>query len=233
MATSDSGVEAKVGTLLHAAMEHAESADVDGLWASVESRWSELVFEAPWLAERHKRIARRLTEALSEYLRDAERDGKTVVGTELGFELTVDRAVVRGKIDRIERSPDGGVMIVDLKTGNPERTQSKIDEHPQLGAYQLALADGALADAVDSLDAVSPQGAKLVFVKEGVRGRLYREAVQGPLDDEQLAAFRERVRRGALIIAAAEFAGTVEVPKVGGGDTSRFQLNRVRAVSSD
>jgi RecB family exonuclease len=233
MATSDSGVEAKVGTLLHAAMETAESSDVDGLWSIVESRWSELIFEAPWLAERQRHIARRLTEALSEYLRDAEREGKTVVGTELGFELTVDRAVVRGKIDRVERSPDGGVMIVDLKTGAPEKSQSKIDEHPQLGAYQLALADGALAEALDPLDVTTPQGAKLVFVKEGVRGRLYREAVQAPLDDEQLAAFRERVRRGALIIAAAEFAGTVDLPSIGRGDTSRLQLNRVRAVSSD
>lgn len=235
MASSDPGVEAKLGTLLHAAMETGVP-DVESLWALVESRWNELVFDAPWLGERQRRIARRLTEALSQYLRDAELAGKTVVSTELSFELTIDRAVVRGTIDRIERSPEGGIMIVDLKTGTPKTSQSVIDEHPQLGVYQLALANGALDEALATAEPTGTralQGAKLVFVKDGAKGRLYRDSVQPPFDAERLSAFRERVRRGSLLIAAAEFAGIVEFPARGRGDTSGLRLNRVRAVSSD
>ncbi len=35
-----------LGTVLHDVMEHAVDSDVESLWAAVESRWSELEFEA-------------------------------------------------------------------------------------------------------------------------------------------------------------------------------------------
>jgi superfamily I DNA/RNA helicase/RecB family exonuclease len=233
MAGSDSGVLANVGTIVHAAMETAEDSSVEALWAVIESRWNELLFEAPWLAERQRRIAMRFTEALSEYLQHFERDGKTLVGAESRFTLEVDNAVVSGSIDRVERSADGSVVIVDLKTGTPVTTQSKIDEHPQLGAYQLAYAEGILDEPLAPHGPHSGGGAKLLFVKEGLGGRKYREAVQARLEPEQLEAFRQRVRDAAMLIAAAEFEGSVELKTFGYGDTSRLQSHRVRAVSSD
>ena len=233
MAGSESGVLANVGTIVHAAMETAEDSSVEALWAVIEARWSELLFEAPWLAERQRRIARRFTEALSEYLVDFERAGKALVGAESRFTLEVDDAVVSGSIDRVERSADGSVVIVDLKTGTPVTTQSKIDAHPQLGAYQLAYAEGILDEALTEHGEHRGGGAKLLFVKEGIGARRYREAIQAPLDDEQLEAFRQRVREASILIAAAEFAGTTELSTYGYGDTSRLQSHRVKAVSSD
>ena len=233
MAGSDSGVLANVGTIVHAAMETAEDSSVEALWTVIESRWNELLFEAPWLAERQRRIAMRFTEALSEYLQHFERDGKTLVGAESRFTLEVDNAVISGSIDRVERSADGSVVIVDLKTGTPVTTQSKIDEHPQLGAYQLAYAEGILDEPLAAHGPHSGGGAKLLFVKEGLGGRKYREAVQARLEPEQLEAFRQRVRDAAMLIAAAEFEGSVELKTFGYGDTSRLQSHRVRAVSSD
>jgi len=70
-------------------------------------------------------------------------------------------------------------------------------------------------------------------VKEGVRGRKYREAVQLQLDADQLEEFRERVREASVIIAAAEYRGRAELPMFGVGDPSRLRAHRVRAVSSD
>ncbi|MEP6481646.1 MAG: ATP-dependent DNA helicase [Rhodoglobus sp.] len=233
IAGSESGVLANVGTIVHAAMETAEDSSVEALWKVIESRWNELLFDAPWLAERQKRIAKRFTEALSEYLTDFERAGKTLVGAESRFVLEVDNAVVRGSIDRVERGSDGSVVIVDLKTGTPVTSQAKLDEHPQLAAYQLAYAEGILDEALAELGEHSGGGAKLLFVKEGIGGRKYREGTQAQLDAEQLEAFRERVRQAAILIAAAEFEGTLELPAYGYGDTSRLRAHRVRAVSSD
>jgi superfamily I DNA/RNA helicase/RecB family exonuclease len=233
MAGSDSGVLANVGTIVHWAMETAEDSRPETLWAAVESRWSELLFEAPWLAERQRVIARRFTDALSEYLGDFERDGKVLVGAESRFQLDVDRAVVSGSIDRVERAADGSVVIVDLKTGSPITSQPRIDEHPQLAAYQLAYAEGILDEPLAALGEHRGGGAKLLFVKEGVRGKRYREGVQAQLDPEQLEEFRERVREASLLIAAAEFAGRAELPMFGVGDPSRLRAHRVRAVSSD
>ncbi|MFZ2964066.1 MAG: PD-(D/E)XK nuclease family protein, partial [Rhodoglobus sp.] len=232
-AGSESGVIANVGTIVHWAMETAEDQSAEGLWAAVEQRWSELLFEAPWLAERQRRIARGFTDALAEYLADFARAGKSLVGAESRFTLEVDRALLSGSIDRVERAADGSVVIVDLKTGTPTTKQTEIDEHPQLGAYQLAYAEGILDEALAEHGEHVAGGAKLLFVKEGLRERKYREGVQAALDAEGLEAFRERVRAASALIAAAEFEGELELPMFGRGDPSRLRLHRVRAVSSD
>lgn len=233
IAGGESGVVANVGTILHWAMETSADQSVDALWRAVQSRWSELLFDAPWLAERQSRIARALTEALAEYLGHFQRDGKQLVGAESRFTLEIDNVVVRGSIDRVELAHDGSVVIVDLKTGTPVTARSKIDEHPQLSAYQLAYADGILDEYLAEHGTHSGGGAKLLFVKEGIGGQLYREAVQAPLSDEQLVAFRDRIRLAATLIAAAEFDGPAELAAFGLGDVAKLRLHRVRAVSSD
>jgi superfamily I DNA/RNA helicase/RecB family exonuclease len=222
-----------LGTIVHWAMETATAPDVEAVWAAIESRWSELLFEAPWLAEQQRRAARRLAGAVAEYLGDFERDGKTLVGAEDRFTLEVDRARVNGSIDRVERSADGSVVIVDLKTGAPETSQAVIDEFPQLGAYQLAYASGALDEVLDPLGEHHAGGAKLVFVKEGVRGKSYREGVQAPLTEEQLEEFRERIRLASVGMALGSYTGPRVLDPFGVGDTAKRALHRVRAVSSD
>jgi hypothetical protein len=63
---------------------------------------------------------------------------------------------------------------------------------------------------------------------------LYRESVQPPLDEEQLEAFRSRIRLAAAAMAQAEFEGALELSSWGsGGGTSTLAIHRVRAVSSD
>ncbi len=169
------GVAANVGTILHWAMETVPEPEVDALEVAVEERRGELLFEAPWLAERQRRIARRLTEALAEYSRTSPDWVSGVVGAEKRFEFEVDNAVVRGSIDRVELSGEGEVVIVDLKTGTPITSQSRTDEHSQLLAYQLAYAEGVLNEALAEHGEHTGGGAKLLFIKEGGR----REALPG------------------------------------------------------
>jgi len=220
-----------VGTILHWAMETAESPDADAVWSRVEQRWGELLFESPWLAEHHRRQARVLADGIAAYLGDFARGGGAVVGAEKAFELEVDLATVRGTIDRVERAVDGTVMIVDLKTGSPVTSQAKIDATAQLGAYQLAYREGKLDEVLEELGAHSPGGAKLLYVKSGVGGKKYREGVQAPLGDEGLEAFRERIRQVAIGMAAASFEGVLEVGGYGLGAVPELRLHRVGAVS--
>lgn len=233
IAGSNSGVIANVGTIIHAAMENAETTSAEDLWKVVEARWSELIFEAPWLEERQRRIARKLTDALAEYLEDFTQEGKTLIGAESRFAIDVDRATLRGSIDRVERSADGAVVIVDLKTGVPITKQSDIDEHPQLGAYQLAYAEGILDEALGGYGPHHGGGARLLFVKAGKNAKAYRVGTQKQFTPEQLDAFRERVREASMLIAAAQFEGDQELSPFGRGDPSRLRIHRVRAVSSD
>ncbi|WP_320076617.1 double-strand break repair protein AddB [Novosphingobium ovatum] len=45
--------------------------------------------------------------------------GRRVIGTELSGEMVVDGIRVHGRIDRLDRLPDGSVAVVDYKTGTP------------------------------------------------------------------------------------------------------------------
>ena len=249
IAGGDSGVVAGVGTILHWAMETTDDPVVDNLWHAVESRWDELVFESPWLAQRQKQLARGFTEALADYLADFRRDGKTLVAAEGRFSLEYGeledaepredgsrrpQIVVNGSIDRVERGPNGEVVIVDLKTGRPITSPTTIAAHPQLGAYQLAYAEGKFDEPLAEHGEHAPGGAKLLYVREGKDGKRYRDGHQATLDAEALEAVRERIRQAAVLIAAAEFEGRLELEQYGGfGTTPRLRLHRVRAVSSD
>jgi superfamily I DNA/RNA helicase len=222
-----------LGTIVHWAMETATDASVDTVWRAIEQRWSELYFESPWFAEQQRSAARILAAGVADYLADFEREGKSLVAAEGRFSLTIDRATVNGSIDRVERSSDGSVMIVDLKTGTPTVRQQVVDAHPQLGAYQLAYSQGVLDEFLDDLGEHSGGGAKLLFVKKGKKKKLYQEGVQAPLDEEALEGFRVRIRQAALGMAAAAFEGAVELSEWGGFDIASRKLHRVRAVSSD
>jgi superfamily I DNA/RNA helicase/RecB family exonuclease len=221
-----------LGTILHWAMETATDPSIDALWKAVESRFGELLYESDWLAEAQKRTARILAAGIAEYLADFQRDGKDLVGAERRFTLEIEQADVNGSIDRVERSGDGSVVIVDLKTGAPITNQDRVDDHPQLGVYQLAYAEGMLDEALGQFGEHHSGGAKLLFVKKGIKSKLYREGVQAPLDDEQLEGFRERIRQAASSMALAEFVGLRDVSSWSGA-TTPHSLHRVPAVSSD
>jgi len=197
-----------LGTVLHDVMEHADAADVEALWSAVEARWPELEFESPWIADAEKRRARQMTESLASYLRDFAESGAELVAAESSFQLDLGPARLRGAIDRVERTRDGAAVIVDLKTGRSAPTSQKaIDEHPQLGSYQVALADGAIAEVPPG---TPPGGAKLVIISSGVRGKPYREPAQGPFDAETLQRFRDRVETAAVGMADRVFVGRLD-----------------------
>lgn len=202
-----------IGTVIHDVMEHATDIDVETLWSAVEARWSEFEFESQWLNDAEKRKARTLTEGLAAYLRDFRASGASLLGAESEFDVTIGQALLRGKIDRVERTSDGRVVIVDLKTGKKSFTAAEIQEHAQLASYQLALASGEIeavaADAIEAAPVVSG-GAKLVIVSSGVRGKLYREPHQDAYDDEALQAFRRRVAADAEGMAGSVFVARVE-----------------------
>ena len=60
-----------------------------------------------------------------------------VLHTEQSFEIRVGPTTVVGRIDRIDRRPDGSVAIIDYKTGKA-RDQENADESLQLSLYGIA-----------------------------------------------------------------------------------------------
>lgn len=231
VASPPSGLAASIGTLVHAVVEEAGAradgdTSIETLWAAVEERWRELRFEAGWVAERERRGARRMAEGAADYLTAFADDGKVLLGAEGRFTLVVDRVRITGTIDRVEASPDGTTVIVDLKTGRTPPTAEQTAKHPQLAAYQLAARAGAVPDAGRA------GGAKLVYLAKPVRGMAFTERAQQPFDDDDDAAFRDRLAAVARTMAGSEFEGPGEL-----GFRSRFgawlyRVHLVPAVSA-
>jgi len=235
MAAMPSGIAANVGTIVHGALENTadarDLADVtpEKLWEHVDDRWSELTFEAPWIAERQRRAVDTLVRGLSEYLTDFLRSGATLVNAEGAFEVTIDQVTLSGKIDRVERTAEGEIVIVDLKTGRHAPSQPSVDQNAQLGGYQLAGRRGAIP-GVEGTE-VSAGGA-LLYVSKGVRGKSYRLLTQKPLNDDELAGFETRVLGAGHGMAAAVFPGVSDLderdPKAG----FVYRIHLVGAVSA-
>jgi len=116
-----------------------------------------------------------------------------VLHTEQSFEIRIGETSVVGRIDRIDRRPDGSVAIVDYKTGKA-RDQENADESLQLSLYAIAAHEkwGYTVGA-------------LIFhnLEENV-------PVSTTRTEAQLVAARGRVAAAALGIAAGKFE-----PKLG------------------
>ena len=219
-----------IGSLVHHALEHEPWGDEHTLISLVESRWSELDFDSAWVSQAQLAGARRMVSALSAYLVDRQSDGVEVVGVEQGFALRIDNVVLRGLVDRIERETDGSLVVVDLKTGRAVTNAEEIAAHPQLQAYQYALADPETRTAWNIQGGSG--GAWLLYVSQGVRGKPYRISAQDALDDEGLEAFAQRVRDAAQVAASAQFSGPRHYP-MGGATVSRHRWQRVGSVCGD
>jgi len=74
---------------------------------------------------------------LREFLNAARRTQTEVLHTEERFSVKVGGTTLVGRIDRIDRGQNGGVVIVDYKTGRP-KSQEDADESIQLTLYALA-----------------------------------------------------------------------------------------------
>jgi RecB family exonuclease len=205
LARHDSSPDRGLGSLIHQALERHPAGTAAHIWDSVEARFGQLEYEAGWIEQYHRRIAKAMVEALADYLSDRATAGYSLVSSEQIFHLRHDRAVITGYIDRIERDAEGALIVVDLKTGN-HSTDSQVVDNPQMLTYQLALETPELLDALDTPGALSG-GAALLFVKSGVRGKRYRMAVQAPIDEESRASLLERIERAVETISQAHFLG--------------------------
>jgi len=139
-------IQASVGTLVHdVAAAAPPGATVDELIALLDQGWAALDFGARWHATNERRRVEAILTTLATWLA-ASRSEFELVGVEVGFDAVVGDARLAGRVDRLERDPDGRLVVVDYKTGKSRVSSGDLPVHPQLGAYQLAVESGAFGE---------------------------------------------------------------------------------------
>jgi RecB family exonuclease len=116
-----------------------------------------------------------------------------VLHTEEWFEIKLGETRLTGRIDRMDRTPDGGVVVVDYKTGKA-RDQDDADDSLQLSIYAIAAREKWGYDV-----------GSLVFynLEENVPVATVRS-------EAELRIARDRVAAAAERIAAGDFKPKVD-----------------------
>ncbi|WP_181255969.1 ATP-dependent DNA helicase [Nesterenkonia sandarakina] len=175
------GVEATdfsrmLGSLIHEIAEHhpAET-DREVLTAELDARWDSLGREEGWETEKDRSRARVMLKKLAGYFGHVQGQGRQVIARELQVEASLEiplppeepggpaqtrSVLIRGVIDRVERTEAGELFVIDLKTGRHKPAQIEIPTHGQLGSYQLLVALGAVDRALHEAQETAPPAAE-------------------------------------------------------------------------
>jgi RecB family exonuclease len=184
--TSGTSASQTVGTLVHAVAESAVDAD-SATEAALLDRLEALLPTADlgrgWVGQQNRDKAVAMVRRLARWFAE---NSRRMVATELEFSATVGRAVLGGRVDRIEADDLGRAVVVDLKTGSSKVPEADLSRHAQLAAYQLAAEVGAFAEH----GLTGSGGAELVQVGKGAltdRPRVQPQPPLGTYDDPDWA----------------------------------------------
>jgi RecB family exonuclease len=140
----ESTVYTELGSQVHAALEAAERAAtargqdhalLDDALASLGAVWDPAPFGGgAWAAAWRRRAERILTHLYEQW------PGRgPAVALEHPVEANLHGVLWRGRIDRIERDPGGGLVIVDYKTSSRAAPKAEAARSVQLGFYAIAV----------------------------------------------------------------------------------------------
>jgi superfamily I DNA/RNA helicase/RecB family exonuclease len=200
-----------VGTAVHdVAQQVAEGLPPAEAAAALDAELDQLDLGPGWSDQRQRKSAQDMLARFLAWHAAADRE---LIAAEVEFNATVGRAVIRGKVDRLERDADGRLVVVDLKTG---KTAAKnTEEHGQLAAYQVAVAAGGFGN-----HGRVAGGAALLQVGTGAKAK---EQHQEPLPADVPV---EQTWAGELITQVGEGMGAATFEVRTGSHCSRCPARR-------
>jgi superfamily I DNA/RNA helicase/RecB family exonuclease len=135
------------GRLMHTIFELAAKGDIanepDDLKAAYRRRFNPAWFPSRAIAYQYWRDGMGMLEL---WHRGEAEAARRALRFEVGFEMEVGEHLVRGRIDRVDRGPDGGIVLLDYKTARYPASEEDAERSLQLAIYYLAaLRDPELA----------------------------------------------------------------------------------------
>ena len=154
-------INQRFGILIHQVLErfHAEemrvaaggaepitgthAGSLDRLLALFEAGWRRTGFGA---SDDELQYRDRAVAALARYQERHERSESSPVWLERNFAFAIGPHKLRGRVDRVDRLPDGGYELIDYKTGDPG-SGPKLSGDVQLALYRMAAREAWEIDA--------------------------------------------------------------------------------------
>jgi superfamily I DNA/RNA helicase/RecB family exonuclease len=135
------------GRLMHTVFELAAKGEIanrpDDLKAAYRQRFNPAWFPSRAIAYQYWRDGMGMLELWHHSEAAA---ASRALRFEVGFEMEVGGHLVRGRIDRVDPGPDGGIVLLDYKTARTPATDEDAERSLQLAIYYLAaLRDPELA----------------------------------------------------------------------------------------
>ncbi|MEH3140434.1 MAG: ATP-dependent DNA helicase [Mycobacterium kyogaense] len=200
-------VRSALGSLVHALVADPAVSE-SHLHTELRRIWAALPFDAQWHADNEFERHQEMLSTFTRWRADT-RNRFTEVGTEIAVDGEVVAAAddqpavrIRGRLDRLERDSEGRLVVVDIKTGKSPATKDDAQAHAQLAMYQLAVAEGLLAETAE------PGGGRLVYLGK-TSGGSATEREQDALTPEGHAQWRAQVSEAAAATQGPRFVARI------------------------
>jgi DNA helicase-2/ATP-dependent DNA helicase PcrA len=144
---SEPTINQRFGILVHQVLERYHAGDarrgLPELLNLLDAGWRRGGFGD---SEEERQLRAKATQALVRYHdRFREEDGEPV-WFERSFQFRMGAHLLRGRVDRVDRLPDGGYELIDYKTGRP-KTAAQLREDVQLSLYAVGARESWQLDA--------------------------------------------------------------------------------------
>jgi putative RecB family exonuclease len=115
----------------------ADRVSLEELLDHLRERWSEAGYSSAEEAAAHLAAGEVM---LQQYYEAAPQLGRETLWTEKTVQHRYDQFILFGKIDRLDRRPDGALEVVDYKSGRLTVTEEEVRDNLALKIYQLLVA---------------------------------------------------------------------------------------------
>ena len=166
----------------------------------LENGWQLIDGNKGWVRDYQFKLALEKLEKFYKW-HSTNKSNRTLFAVEAEFKKVIGRALFNGSVDRVEVDDEGRVYIVDLKTGAPDISKKKAEDHKQLAGYQLAVYEQAF---IGESPGGESAGAELLFLGTGGKSA---SAKPQPIKDHE--TIKAEVIAAADAMSANEFTATV------------------------
>lgn len=164
----------RFGIAVHQVLERFHVGDepqtVEGMLGLLDAAWRRGGFGG---SEQEIQLRGKATEALTRYCERFAAEEARPMFFERSFSFQLGPHVLRGRVDRVDRLPEGGWELIDYKTG-PPKTPAQLEQDVQLSLYAVAACEawelrdarGAYYYVLDDAKVPVPEAAGRDWIEE-------------------------------------------------------------------